>query len=112
MTTRCARSSGSWPRGLPLLAALALCPAAHAQEAAIPKFVRIIIASVPGTGPDFIARLIAPKLGETWRVNVVVDNRPGSNGIVSSEFVALSPSDGSVLIMGNAGTHAINAALY
>ena len=96
---------------LPLVAGFALWSAvAPAQD--FPRQMRIIVASVPATGPDFIARLIAPKLGEAWRNNVVVDNRPGSNGIVGAQFVAKAPPDGSVIIMGNAGTHAINAALY
>jgi len=108
------QSGFSWQRRLTVAAALALCPVILlAQDTpVIPRFVRIVIASVPATGPDFIARLIAPKLGEAWRVNVVVDNRPGSNGIVGAQYVAQAAPDGSVLIMGNAGTHAINAALY
>jgi tripartite-type tricarboxylate transporter receptor subunit TctC len=78
----------------------------------LPKQVRIVTASVGGTGPDFIARLIAPKLAEGARVNVIVENRPSVNGIVAAQFVAKAPADGSVVMMGNAGTHAINAALY
>lgn len=90
-------------------------PPASAQEAAtpvLPKQVRIVTASVGGTGPDFIARLIAPKLAEGTRVNVIVENRPSVNGIVAAQFTAKAPADGSVVMMGNAGTHAINAALY
>jgi tripartite-type tricarboxylate transporter receptor subunit TctC len=74
--------------------------------------MRIITASVGGTGPDFIARLIAPKLGDSSRVNAIVENRPSVNGIVAAQLTARAAPDGSVLIMGNAGTHAINAALY
>ena len=96
------------------LPALALCPVvASAQDSqALPKQMRIIIASVGGTGPDFIARLIAPKLGEALRQAVVVENRPGTNGIVGTQFTARAAPDGSVIMMGNAGTHAVNAALY
>jgi tripartite-type tricarboxylate transporter receptor subunit TctC len=103
---------------LPFLAALALCPAgARAQDStaappSLPKQVRIITASVGGTGPDFIARLIAPRMGEASRVNVIVENRPSVNGIVAALFTARAAPDGSVIMMGNAGTHAINAALY
>ncbi|MBI3917771.1 MAG: tripartite tricarboxylate transporter substrate binding protein [Betaproteobacteria bacterium] len=97
-----------------LLAALALFPAASpAQDAgALPKQMRIIVASVGGTGPDFIARLIAPKLGDGSRQSVIVDNRPGTNGIVAAQYTARARADGSVIMMGNAGTHAVNAALY
>ena len=100
----------AWP-AFASIAALAAVPlAAPAQE--MPKQVRIIIASVPGAGPDFISRLMAPKLSEALRSNVVVENRPGTNGIVAAQVTAKSAADGSVLMMGNAGTHAINAALY
>jgi tripartite-type tricarboxylate transporter receptor subunit TctC len=83
-----------------------------AQEATLPKQVRIVTASVGGTGPDFIARLIAPRLAESARVNAIVENRPSVNGIVAAQFTAKAAADGSVIMMGNAGTHAINAALY
>ena len=96
---------------LVLVSAVALfsTPAA-AQE--FPRQMRIIAASAGGTGPDFIARLIAPKLGEALRNNVIVENRPSTNGIVAAQFTARATPDASVLMMGNAGTHAINAALY
>ena len=79
---------------------------------ALPKQIRIVTASVGGTGPDFIARLIAPRLNEAARTNAIVENRPSVNGIVAAQFVAKAAPDGSVVMMGNAGTHAINAALY
>ena len=91
--------------------AVAAAPVA-AQEPAVPKTVRIVAASAGGTGPDFIARLIAPKLGEGLRVSAIVENRPSANGVATTAFVAKAPPDGSVMMMGNAGTHAINAALY
>lgn len=88
----------------------------YAQEAgtapAVPKQIRIVVTSVGGTGPDFIARLLAPRLSEALRQNTVVDNRPSANGIAAAVFVARGPADGSVLMLGNAGTHSINAALY
>jgi tripartite-type tricarboxylate transporter receptor subunit TctC len=102
---------------LRFLAVLALCPAAsRAQDSAaappLPKQVRIVTASIGGTGPDFIARLIAPRMGEASRLTVIVENRPSVNGIVAAQFTARALPDGSVIMMGNAGTHAINAALY
>jgi tripartite-type tricarboxylate transporter receptor subunit TctC len=90
---------------------LAAAPVA-AQDPAFPRSVRIVAASVGGTGPDFIARLVAPKLGEAVRQNVIVENRPSANGVATTAYVAKAAPDGSVLMMGNAGTHAINAALY
>src|SRR2546423_1251452 len=74
--------------------------------------IRIVIPS-PATGPtDVTARMIAPKLGEALAQNVIIDNRPSVNGIVAAELVAKASPNGSTLMMGNSGTHAINAALY
>ena len=89
---------------------------ARAQEStpALPaaKQLRIVIPSVPGAGPDFIARLLAPTLGEALRQAVIVENRASANGVVAAQFTARTPPDGSVIMLGNAGTHAVNAALY
>ena len=98
---------------LTVFASPALSPAQESTSAAaLPKQIRILTASVPGTGPDFIARLIAGKLGDASRANAIVENRPSVNGIVAAQFVSRAAPDGSVIMMGNAGTHAINAALY
>jgi tripartite-type tricarboxylate transporter receptor subunit TctC len=101
-------------RLLPPLAVLALFPApSTGQTLVLPnKPVQIIVPNAPGGGPDLIARLIAPKLGEALRQNVIVENRASANGIVGTELAAKAVADGSVIAMGNAGTHAINATLY
>ncbi len=94
---------------------LAACGAAaqSAGPAGLPdKPVRIVVPNAPGGGPDLIARLLAPRLAETLRQSVVVDNRASNNGIVGSEIGARGTPDGSVITVGNAGTHAINATLY
>ena len=96
---------------LALLAGVMLWPAvAPAQETG--KQMRIIVGSIGGTGPDFIARLIAPRLGEALRQTVIVENRPSANAVAATQYAARAAPDGSVIMMGNAGTHAINAALY
>jgi len=76
------------------------------------RTVQIILPNAPGGGPDLIARLMAPRLSEAIKQNVVVDNRASNNGILGSEMVARGPADGTMMIIGNSGTHAINASLY
>lgn len=86
--------------------------AVFAQGALPAKPVQIIVPNAPGGGPDLIARLLAPKLAETIKQNVIVENRASANGLVGTEFAARGAADGSVIVVGNAGTHAINATLY
>jgi tripartite-type tricarboxylate transporter receptor subunit TctC len=92
--------------------ALALLPAVAAGQAVVSKPVLIIVPNAPGGGPDTIARLVAPRLSEALKQNVIVENRASANGIVGIEAAARAAADGSVIAMGNAGTHAINATLY
>ena len=91
---------------------LALVPAVAAAQAVVAKPVLIIVPNAPGGGPDTIARLVAPRLGEALKQSVIVENRASANGIVGTEAAARAAADGSVIAMGNAGTHAINATLY
>ena len=76
------------------------------------KPMQIISPNAAGGPNDLIARMIAPKLGELLGQNVVVDDRPSANGVVGAEMVARATPDGSVIAIGNSGTHAVNATLY
>jgi tripartite-type tricarboxylate transporter receptor subunit TctC len=100
---------------LAFLALLFGCPlyAAPADAQGISSTpVRIIIPS-PAAGPtDFAARIMATKLSEGLGQNVIIDNRPSVNGIVAAQLTSQAAPNGSTLMMGNSGTHAINAALY
>jgi tripartite-type tricarboxylate transporter receptor subunit TctC len=99
-----------------VLAVLPLSGALAQGQSVIPglpaKTIQIIVPNVPGGGPDILARLIAPKLTESLHQSVVVDNKPSVNGVLASELVARSVPDGTVIAMGNSGTHAVNATLY
>ena len=89
--------------GMMLLApALALSQ----TEPAYPvKPVRIVVPVSPGGSTDILARLVAQRLTEVWRAQVLVENRPGgAGGIVGVDYVAKSPPDGYTLIMGYIGT--------
>jgi tripartite-type tricarboxylate transporter receptor subunit TctC len=101
-------------RLLSVLVGMALCPAASfGQASALPnKPVRLIVPNAAAGPNDLAARMIAPKLSETLGQNVIVENRPSANGVIGSEFVARAVADGTVLAVGNSGTHAVNATLY
>ncbi len=75
------------------------------------KAIRFIVAAPPGGPADTVTRLIGPKLTETWGQPVVIDNRPGANGIIGIEMTARAAPDGYTVVMVAAGL-AINPSLY
>jgi tripartite-type tricarboxylate transporter receptor subunit TctC len=92
----------------------ALVPAvAYAQSAGLPsKPMRLVIPNAAAGPNDLVGRMLAPKLFETIGQPVIVDNRPSANGVIGSELVARATPDGTVLAVGNSGTHAVNWSLY
>jgi tripartite-type tricarboxylate transporter receptor subunit TctC len=92
-------------------AVLALSPAAAQDEAYPSRPVRLIAAAGPGGNPDVLGRLLAEKFTQTMGKPFVVENMPGAGGVVAANFVAKAPPDGHVLMMGDSGALAINAAL-
>jgi tripartite-type tricarboxylate transporter receptor subunit TctC len=96
-----------------LLCCLALAAASPAFAQNFPaKMIKIIVPYSPGGTTDLLARLVAQKLQQAWGQPVVVENRPGANGIVGSDLVAKAPPDGYTLSIASVGTHAANASLY
>src|SRR5256885_11507246 len=74
--------------------------------------IRIVAPSTPGDAPDVIATLVAERLSSALGQQVFVENHPGAGGVVGSDIVANAAPDGYTLIIGNAGSHGINAAVY
>jgi tripartite-type tricarboxylate transporter receptor subunit TctC len=90
-------------RALPVLAAVLFqCGAVGAQEYPS-KPVRIIVPFAAAGGTDILARTLAQRLGETMGQQVLVDNRPGGNGLIGAEAVARAAPDGYVLLMSTNG---------
>ena len=83
------------------IAALIVAGGAGAQAPAVypQRNVQIVVPYTPGTGADLIARSLAPRLAERWKVGVIVDNRPGATGNIGTDFVAKAAPDGHVLLM-------------
>lgn len=75
------------------------------------RVVRLIVPSAPGGGVDITARIIAPKLSEYLRQQVVVENRAGAGMMIGGEFVARSAPDGYTLLLGGTPL-TINPAMY
>lgn len=85
---------------------------AQAQTWPTKQPIKFIVVYPPGGASDVTARLIATKLSESIGQSVNVENKPGANGIIATEFVAKSPPDGYTLLMANLGPNAINPVIY
>jgi tripartite-type tricarboxylate transporter receptor subunit TctC len=94
------------------MAGLMLAAGVASAQALVNRPVRLVVTSVPGGPSDLVARMVAPRLAEALGRNVVVDSRGSVGGIVAAEIAAKSIPDGSTLMVGNSGSHAINSSLY
>lgn len=74
--------------------------------------VRLVVPDAPGGGNDTTARVFAHHLEQALGQPVPVDNRAGAGGRIGVENAFRSAGDGTTLLLGNAGSNGINAALY
>jgi tripartite-type tricarboxylate transporter receptor subunit TctC len=94
------------------IAAALLFGAAALAQTYPSKPVRVILPYPPGGSSDPLVRAIAQKLSEAFKMNFVVDNRPGANGIIGTLALIKSPPDGYTIALGSSSTMPMNAAIY
>src|SRR6267142_4623371 len=75
------------------------------------KPVRVVVPFAPGGTADTLGRLVAHKLGETFKETFVVENRAGAGGVVGSELVAKAAPDGYTLVVSGVASHCIAPAM-
>ena len=93
-------------------AALLLAAPAAAQAPAFPdRAVRMVMPWPPGGGTDVLGRAFAARMSADWGQPVVVENRPGANGILGTAEAARARPDGYTILMATADTHGINPAV-
>ena len=74
--------------------------------------MRMVIPFTTGGGNDIVGRIVAAKMSEGLGQPVVVENRPGAQGVIAAENVAKAAPDGHSILMGPSGTMTINPAIY
>jgi tripartite-type tricarboxylate transporter receptor subunit TctC len=91
--------------------AMLVCGIAAAQDYPA-KPIRMVLSFPPGGGTDAIARPLAQRMAKSLGQPVIVDHRPGANGILSLDLLAKAPPDGHTIVLSNVGPIAVNPALY
>lgn len=108
-TAAISRRAGLALLGLP---ALALRPAKAQTDSFPSRPMRFFVPVSAGGSADAQARLVAQRLSERWGQGVVVENRPGANGIVAAQAFLQAPADGHTVYATPSGPIAINPHLY
>jgi tripartite-type tricarboxylate transporter receptor subunit TctC len=92
--------------------ALALPMLAQAQSSYPNKPIKFVVPYAAGGLPDTVARIFAQRLGDRLGQSVVVDNRPGANGVVAANALASAPKDGYTFLVTDGSMFSINPAIY
>ena len=90
------------------LLAMNLAPSAWAQAWPAAKPIKAIVPFAPGSATDQIGRAFAEKMSATLGQQIIIENKPGANGMLGADAVAKSPNDGYTILV---GTNSTNAAL-
>ena len=91
---------------------LAAAGAARAQDAYPNRVIRVIVGFAAGGGNDIFARLVMNKFQELTGATVIIENKPGDGGRISSEYAAHQPPDGYTVLVAATGQMSIAAAIY
>lgn len=93
---------------LPLALALAAC-GVQAQDAPYPsRPLKIVVPTSPGSGSDTVARWLGEQLAVALGQSVLIENKPGANGVLAAMAVKQAPADGYTLFLGTNTHMAVN----
>ena len=87
---------------------IALCSTLAVADGYPTKPIKAIVPFAPGSTTDQIGRAYAAKMSELLGQPVVIENRPGANGLIGADLVTKAPADGYTILF---GTNSTNAAL-
>lgn len=85
---------------------------ALAQDSFPSRPIRWIVPAPPGGGTDAVSRILAPKLVDLWKQQIVVDNRGGVQGSLATALTAKAAPDGYTILFGFSGPLAVNPHIY
>jgi tripartite-type tricarboxylate transporter receptor subunit TctC len=86
---------------------------AMAQAPAYPtKPIRLVVPFSPGGASDLTARTLAQKMGDSMGQPIIVDNKPGANGVLGIQLVAQAQPDGYTILLTDRGSLTVNPSLY
>lgn len=74
--------------------------------------IRLVIPQAPGSGADAVGRMMADFMTKDLKQSVVVDNKPGANGIIASQLVQKEAADGYTLLLTSVSLVSFNQFLY
>jgi tripartite-type tricarboxylate transporter receptor subunit TctC len=87
--------------------------AALAQAPAYPsRPVTVFVPYAPGGLPDTVARVVGQKLSDKWGQPVVIENKPGGNGVVSAQALSTRAADGYTLMITDGTMFSVNQFIY
>jgi tripartite-type tricarboxylate transporter receptor subunit TctC len=92
------------------VALLAAAGGAPAQDAFPSKPIKFVVCCTGYT--EAVARVIAAELQDHLKQAIVVEPKPGANGMLGADYVVKSPPDGYTVFFGTNSTHAANQSLY
>lgn len=100
--------------GLGLAAAAGLALAPHGAEAQTypNRPIRAIVPFAAGSATDIVARTFADQMSKTLGQSIVIENRPGANGLIGADAVAKAANDGYTILVGTNSTNAAAPALF
>ena len=88
-------------------------PCAQGETPAFPsKAVTLVVPYAPGGLPDTVARVVGQKLAEKWGHPVVVENKPGGNGVVAAQYLMTKAPDGYTMLVTDGTMFAVNPFIY
>src|ERR1700682_2741002 len=88
-----------------LVAATVALPAGASAPTYPAKPVMIIIPAAAGNSPDVAARVVADRLTQLWKQQVVILNRPGAGGVLAAQAASTAEKSGYTLYMTQASTY-------